>query len=87
VHQVLTFKKYVIENGSVGDRVDELEARMQYLIEASNRLGKKDWLMIFISIVTGIIVAGLFAPDRAKELLDYGLGLFGFLAQANLLPQ
>jgi hypothetical protein len=86
VHQVLNFKQYVIDNGTVGDRVDELEAKMQYLIEASDRLGKKDWLMIFISVVTGILVAGLFAPDRAKELLDYGLGLFAFLAQTNLLP-
>lgn len=85
--QLGTLKQYVIQNGDVqGNKLAILEGKIDYLVDASNRLGKKDWLNILIATLIGIVIAGIFAPDRAHELMDYGASLFAFLfQQPNLL--
>jgi hypothetical protein len=85
--QLSELKKYVIMNGDVqGEKMALLDGKVDYLIQASERLGKKDWSGVFINTLLTIIISGLFAPDRTQELMDYGASLFAFLFQPYLLP-
>jgi len=58
-----------------------LEARFDYLEEASSRLGRRDWLSIFYGTVFSWGLSGLISPDTVKQtivLALHGLGhLFG----------
>ena len=85
--QLSELKQYLIQNGDVqGDKMAIVDAKVDYLIQASERLGKKDWSNVFITTLISIIIAGIFAPDRAQELMDYGASLFAFLFQPYLVP-
>jgi hypothetical protein len=46
-----------------------LADQIMYLMSASNRVGRKDWLNIVIGVVAGLVVNGIYAPDRANALI------------------
>jgi hypothetical protein len=58
----------------VEDRLDEAE-------DASRRLGRKDWILLFSGAVFSLILADIVTPDVAQHILiitTHGLGhLFG----------
>lgn len=58
-----------------------LESRIEYLREASTRMGRRDWLNIFIGTIFGWALNGLVPPEGVREVLTmatHGLGhLFG----------
>src|ERR1017187_5794176 len=56
-----------------------LSGQIGYLIESSERLGRKDWLNIMFSVVVAFVMSGIYAPERANELIQYAMGLFQFL--------
>ncbi len=86
IAQIEELKRHIIANGTVTDNnLALLNEKMDYLIESSERLGKKDWQNILISVMFSIVISGLFAPDRARELMDYGVGLFVFILQSRRL--
>jgi hypothetical protein len=88
IAQVAELKQYVIAQGTVtGEGLAVLNEKMDYLIESSERLGKKDWYNILISTMFGIVINGMFAPDRARDLMDYGVALFAAVLQTTQLLQ
>jgi hypothetical protein len=64
-----------------GERLRAVESRLDYLQEASTRMGRRDWLNIFYGAVFSWALTALVSPDSAREVLiaaAQGLGdLFG----------
>jgi hypothetical protein len=66
------------------DQLQILSAQIKYLAESSTRLGRKDWLSILLSVLFSLAISGVFAPERAEELMRYGFAMFQFLVAAAL---
>jgi hypothetical protein len=62
-----------------------LTREIRYLGEASQRMGRKDWLNVLFSVVISFVTNGVYAPDRAHELVNYVGSLFAFLSSGPLL--
>jgi hypothetical protein len=69
-----------------GDKLEELETRLEYLERASRRLGRLDWRQILGSQLVALVARAVLPTDalhEAVQFLAHGLGhLFG-----NGLPQ
>ncbi len=67
------------------ERLRAIESRIDYLIEASERMGRKDWHMTLMGIIATLIIAAVVTPERAQELFrmiaDAFLPLFQSLLQ------
>jgi hypothetical protein len=46
----------------------QLNEGITYLVDASDRLGRKDWLNTFVGVLFSFVVSGIFSPNRAQEL-------------------
>jgi len=58
-----------------------VEQRLRYLLEASNRLGRKDWLNILFSGLISIIIGLALAPDKSADLLRFSAQVFHWLVR------
>lgn len=84
--QIELLRKYVIEQGKVTEaNMAQLQSGMEYLVEASNRVGSKDWLNLLMATMVAFILSSLFDPARGEELIQYAFGLFQFLFGSQLL--
>lgn len=64
-----------------------IEPRLNYLIEASDRVGKKDWINILISTLVGIVITAALPPEVTRELFRFaGTVLRQILSNQLLLP-
>jgi hypothetical protein len=45
-----------------------LESRLNYLVEASERVGRKDWINLLISVLVGIVISAALPPETTREL-------------------
>ena len=83
--QLGQLRNYITEQSDLTqEKLDRLGSQIRYLTEASERLGRKDWLNILFSVLVGFMVSGIFDPSRAEELVKYGMGLFQFLLDSRL---
>lgn len=48
-----------------------LEGRIKYLIEASERMGRKDWINILVSVLISIVIQTAFSPAATRELFGF----------------
>jgi len=48
-----------------------VEGRINYLIEASERLGRKDWKNLLLATLISIIVSAAFPPEMVRELFIF----------------
>ena len=62
-----------------------VEGQLSYLVDASSRLGRKDWYNILNSVIFSIVIAAVFAPERARELFRMVWDFFSPLIRS--LPQ
>lgn len=49
----------------------QLEAKIDYLIESSTRMGRKDWLNIFVGVIFSIAVTLLPTGEAAKDFVEF----------------
>jgi hypothetical protein len=87
--QLQELKTFITRTGQIEEsKLVQIEARLRYLAEASTRMGRKDWLGILIATIFAIVISGLFAPERANELLGFAAALFeslyGFVSHLAL---
>lgn len=62
-------KQYIFKTQSPNiSEVKLIEAKIQYLIEASERLGRKDWKIMAVSILISFVVDH---PDKATDLFQF----------------
>lgn len=70
------------------DQAEFIEEQFTYLREASERMGRKDWLNVVFAVLIAITVSAAFAPDQAKALLGVAGTLFQWVwsGASTLLP-
>jgi hypothetical protein len=65
-------KEYLLKAHDLSERNATLVAqRLDYLIEASNRVGRKDWINLLLSVLVGIVISAALPPDSARELFSF----------------
>jgi hypothetical protein len=62
-----------------GAQMQVLDEKIDYLIEASNRLGRKDWLNNFIGVTFPFVLTAALAPEAARALFLTFLRAIGLL--------
>lgn len=64
-----------------------VESRLKYLAEASDRVGRKDWINLLLSVLVGIVVQAALPPESIRELFRFvGTVLSQILKHQLLLP-
>jgi hypothetical protein len=48
-----------------------VESRLKYLIESSERVGRKDWINLLISVLVGIVISAALPPETTRELFRF----------------
>ena len=64
-----------------------LENKLDYLVDSSKRLGRKDWIIILIGIITNIVMSLSFAPETTKDFFKVVSNAFDWLATYTVLLQ
>ena len=72
--------EYVSDTHSLSKaQIQALGEKLDYLVDASSRLGRKDWLNAFIGAILGFVFTTAFAPESARTIFTTflrGIGLF-----------
>lgn len=50
-----------------------ISSQLDYVLDASGRLGRKDWLHLTIGALVSVFTSGAFAPEQAYVYLQYAL--------------
>ena len=65
-----------------------VEARLGYLAEATQRMGRKDWINMAVGVFTNIVVGVAMNPERAREFFQFiGAALAWAFSGQLLLPR
>lgn len=48
-----------------------IESRLKYLVESSERVGRKDWLNLLISVLIGIVITAALPPEATRDLFRF----------------
>lgn len=86
--QLLGIKQFMITKQHISDdRHAFVAEQLQYLDEASGRLGRKDWVLLAIGVLGNIVVGAALDPDAALQLFRHaGNALGQILGSGRLLP-
>jgi hypothetical protein len=72
--------KYVSDTYSLSQaQIQVLGEKLDYLVDASTRIGRKDWLNAFIGVILSFVLTAAFAPESARTIFTTflrGIGLF-----------
>lgn len=82
--QKLAIRKLIPEIGEyiktqfapIDSRLDNMERQLSYLVESSDRVGRKDWILIAISVVTNIVSGLALEPAKASLVFNFSSGIF-----------
>jgi hypothetical protein len=78
--QLHELKRYLLAGHQFqAEQAEFIEGQFKYLKEASERLGRKDWLNVALSGFVGLIVELALDPDKAKGLLAMAGTLFQWI--------
>lgn len=61
-----------------------VDDRLHYLTEASERVGRKDWINLTLSVLMTIIISLAMPPDASRELLRFAGQVFKWLIEGQL---
>jgi len=71
VSQLNEFREYATKTFALSEEhLKDLNSKVDYLIEATSRLGRKDWLNACIGALMGLIVVAALPPDVAHHCLQ-----------------
>jgi hypothetical protein len=80
-------KQYLIPSQPFSaEQLKYLDARFDYLDDAATRLGRKDWIVIFVGSLTNIIVGLALTPSIARELFHIAGTVLGWIVKIPFLP-
>jgi hypothetical protein len=75
-------KQYIFKTQSPNTSEAKLiDAKIQYLVEASERIGRKDWKIMAVSILLSLAVDH---PDKARDLFQFAGKAFMWLYHSSL---
>jgi hypothetical protein len=76
--QLREIKNYLKEEGSLSEeQMARVQARLDETEEASRRIGRKDWVLLFSGAIFSLIITDLITPEVAQHILMltfHGLG-------------
>src|ERR1700686_927326 len=58
---------------------EALEEKVKFLVDASARLGRKDWLIVFMGVVLPFILSASLPPESARTIFTTFLRGIGVL--------
>jgi hypothetical protein len=67
--------------GTNAEQLAYIDARLQHLEEASERLGRKDWINMAVGIITNIVIGVSLAPEAARDLFQKAGTLLAWVGQ------
>jgi hypothetical protein len=71
-----------------GEQMERIEERLDEAVEASKRMGRKDWLLLFGGIIFTLIIAGTVTPDVADHIFTMAInGLIHLFTGGSEPPQ
>ncbi len=77
---LIEIKNYLLSRADFGpEQKVFLEERFRYLAEASQRLGRKDWMTVLLGGLLNVIVGLALAGDKAGELMRFAGQVFHWL--------
>ena len=81
--------KYLIEVHYLNDKEHKryVEDRLNYLAEATSRMGIKDWFLIFVGMFMNIVLEFSFSSAATRELFRFSAQLLGQLLKGYLPMQ
>ena len=56
-----------------------IETRLAHLEDASKRLGRKDWTILAMGILSNLVIGAAMAPENAQELIRNAGALLGWV--------
>ncbi len=60
-------------------QMQALQEKIDYLVTASNRFGRKDWLILFMGVIFGYLFSAGLPPESAHTIFTAFLRGIGFL--------
>ena len=91
VEKLAEIEKYLVTTDQVNsDHREFVHLQFKYLAESAERLGRKDWKNNLVGVITNIVIAVVFAPQRTQELFTMiasaFLPLFKHVLQLPAVP-
>jgi hypothetical protein len=74
------------ENAELTAELSRIEDRLDEAEEASRRIGRKDWLLLFSGTIFTLIVTDCLAPDVAQHILMVALHNLSHLFLGGIRP-
>jgi hypothetical protein len=72
--------EYIKSTGLANEQnIRIIEDRIGYLQEASERLGRKDWIGLAVGVIMNIVVAAAFSPERTQEVFRFAGRILSWL--------
>lgn len=72
--RIETAKRLLLEIGPTQGKLEDANRKLDYLVEASTRLGRFDWRNLVVGVFMDIVVNAAFNPERAAQLWDVLVG-------------
>jgi hypothetical protein len=70
-------RAYLKERETVDEqRWSAVDEKLDSIIDASQRLGRKDWVLLTIGSLVSIFVSGAFAPEQAAAYFQVAMNIF-----------
>jgi hypothetical protein len=89
--QIREIKDYLKESRDLSEeQYARIEARLDYAEEACQRLGKKDWIFLFLGTLFSVVGSALLPPDALQHVLSMAAQRIGHLfggGRPQLPPQ
>jgi hypothetical protein len=77
IHQLQT--EFISATKATGERLHKIEQQTAYLVDASKRLGRKDFLLLLVGSLTSFVLEHTLASDAARHLFDIATKLLGWI--------
>lgn len=69
--QLQELKEYVGRTGSLSEpQMRRLDERLDYLVDAAKRVGRRDWLLMLAGVMLSYVLAVELPPQTARDILD-----------------
>lgn len=69
---LVEIREYARSSLSLSDeQARVVEARLEYLQAASERMGRKDWMVLALGVLTNIVISAAFTPSAAQEFFRF----------------
>lgn len=88
VQGVQKIREFVIEFGIANNEIKLLDNKLDYLVESSKKLGRKDWILVAWGTLLSVITSLALDSNSAKTIFEIAGKAFNDLYQGMLLlPQ